>query len=132
MKRLICSLLCCLTLLGLSAKGTPGIEFKETSHDFGNVKQNGGPVEYVFTYTNTGTAPLVLTTVSAPCNCTKTKWSPNPLGPGKKGEIKVVYTPDGNAGEFMRTIQVWTNVKAEGGKKKKLTLNISGTVIPAK
>lgn len=132
MKRLLCLLAATMTLFCVAAKGNPEIAFAELSHDFGNVSQKGGPVTYVFKYKNTGTAPLVLTTVSAPCNCTETKWSPKPVAPGKSSEIKVIYTPDNNVGEFMRTISVWTNVKVDNNKKKKVVLNISGIVIPSK
>lgn len=131
MKRILSILIAAIaTVATLSAKGSPEISFVEQSHDFGYVKQDGGKIEYEFEYTNTGSAPLVLTTVSASCDCTTLKWSPKPLKSGKTEKIKVTFDPATITGEFMRTINVWTNVKADNGKKKKVILQILGTVIP--
>ncbi len=131
MKR-ICSLflLCCMAVLAMAAKGNPEIEFETLSHDFGTIREADGKVTCTFRYSNTGSAPLALTSVSAPCSCTKTAFSPRPLAPGKSAEITVTFTPADMAGEFMRSISVWTNVRTDSGRKKKVTLKISGTVIP--
>lgn len=125
---LLITLFACLTSM---AKVGPEISFENLSHDFGTVHEANGKVECVFKYTNTGDSPLTLASVSAPCNCTKTKFSPKPLAPGKSDEIRVTFTPKDMSGEFMRTISVWTNIK-NGNKKKKVTLKISGIVIPDK
>lgn len=117
---------------GAWAKGTPDIEFDRVAHDFGTIREADGAVTCTFTYTNTGTAPLALTTVSAPCECTKTKFSAKPLAPGKSDKILVTFAPKDMAGEFMRTITVRTNIKTENGSKKKVTLKISGAVVPKK
>lgn len=112
------------------AAKAPDIAFERLAHDFGNVREADGKVTCVFKYTNTGDAPLVLNSVSAPCECTKTKFSPKPLAPGKTAEITVTFAPKSMGGEFMRTITVWTNIKGENGAKKKFNLRISGVVIP--
>lgn len=112
------------------AAKAPAISFAKEAHDFGNVREADGKVTCTFAFTNTGDAPLVLNAVSAPCECTKTKFSPKPVAPGKSGEITVTFAPKNMSGEFMRTITVWTNVKGDDGKKKKYTLRISGVVIP--
>lgn len=131
MKRLsliLAALVCCLAALA----SAPDITFEATAHDFGTIREKDGAVKCTFTYTNSGTAPLALTTVSAPCGCTKPKFSPKPLAPGKKGTIEVTFLPEDISGEFMRTITVRTNIKQADGKKKKVTLKISGVVIPKK
>lgn len=122
------ALICCLW----GAAAAPDITFDSTVHDFGTVREGAGAAKCTFTYTNTGSAPLALTTVSAPCGCTKPKFSPKPLAPGKKGTIEVTFLPEDISGEFMRTITVRTNIKQPDGKKKKVTLRISGVVIPKK
>lgn len=133
MKRLIFILLtCCLTAASGFAKGAPDIKFATLEHDFGAIREADGAVTCTFKYTNTGSAPLVLTTVSPSCNCTKAKFSPRPLAPGKSGKIAVTYKPEDAAGEFLRTVTVRTNIKTADGKKKKVILKISGTVIPKK
>lgn len=130
MTRLLLILACFALCLGMAAKGTPSIKFNEVAHDFGNVREADGKVQCTFHYTNTGDAPLVLNSVSAPCECTKTKFSPKPLAPGKSAEIAVTFAPKNLSGEFMRTITVWTNIKNDKGEKQKFTLRISGVVIP--
>lgn len=123
---LLFSLICFCAL----AKG-PEISFVEKVHDFGNIRSDVGKVSCVFTYTNTGDEPLALTTVSAPCGCTKPEFSPKPLAPGKSGEIKVTLHPTGMKGEFMKTITVRTNIK-KGAGKQKVTLKIVGAIVPVK
>lgn len=129
MKRLLTILIAILGLT-VSAK-SPKIEFQEVEHDFGNIHAKSGMVSCEFTYTNTGDAPLALISVSAPCGCTKPRFSPKPLAPGKSEKIKVTFNPSGMKGEFMKTITVRTNIK-EGNKKKNVALKICGVVIPSK
>lgn len=130
MKRIILALIACVVCLAASAKGTPEITFDALEHDFGTIREADGDVTCTFTFTNTGTAPLALNSVSAPCNCTKPKFSPKPVAPGKSGEIQVTFSPKNMKGEFMRTITVWTNIKLSDNKKKKVSLKISGAVVP--
>lgn len=122
-------MVCCA--LSAAAAG-PNIAFKETTHDFGNIRENGGPVTCAFTYTNTGSAPLAIITVSTTCGCTSTKFSPRPLAPGKSETVQVTFNPNGRSGEFNSLITVRTNVQGANGKKKKEILKISGNVIPQK
>lgn len=132
MKRFFANLLLLVGLAVSAAAGEPAIKFDETTHDFGNIHQAKGTAQCEFTYTNTGTAPLVIITVSSPCDCTTTSFSPKPLAPGKSETIKVTYNPTGRTGEFSSLITVRTNQRDKNGKKKKETLRISGVVIPTK
>lgn len=109
--------------------GTPEIEFKETSHDFGTVNADGGYLVHSFEFTNTGTAPLTIITVSASCGCTKPEFDPKPIGPGKSSKITIRFNPEDFKGEFMKTAIVRTNIK---GKSGRVPLTISGVVIPKK
>ena len=43
----------------------PVVTFDKLTHDFGEI-QNGTPVETVFTYTNSGRSPLVVTDIKVP------------------------------------------------------------------
>ena len=43
----------------------PVISFKETEHDFGTVKEEAGPLEHKFVFTNTGDEPLKLIKVKS-------------------------------------------------------------------
>lgn len=129
MKRLL-TILFVIASITAWAKG-PEISFTEKEHDFGNIRSDIGKVSCVFTYTNTGDEPLVLTTVTAPCGCTKPEFSTKPLAPGKSDNIKVTLHPTGMKGEFMKTLTVRTNIK-KGAGKQKVTLKIVGAVVPAK
>lgn len=111
-----------------SEKGTPEITFETVDHDFGNLPEGDGWVEHTFKYTNTGTAPLAIATVSTSCGCSKAEFSTKPLAPGKSGTVKIRFTPAGiKKGGFIRTATVRTNIKGEKGK---ITLKISGNIIP--
>ena len=137
MKRLSVILIAIVALilpLTVSAKrqsaesGTPAITFKEKTHDFGTIKEADGVVEYKFAYTNTGTAPLVIVTVSATCGCTVPDFDTKPLAPGKSGEVTIRFAPKGQRGEFDKRITVRTNVRGQAGKPM---LRIKGVIIPA-
>ena len=79
-----------------AASKFPVIEFDRTEHDFGEII-NGTPVETVFTYKNTGEAPLVITDVKSSCGCTIPKdWSREPLAPGAEGKFTVKFNGKGN------------------------------------
>ncbi|MBO4814653.1 MAG: DUF1573 domain-containing protein [Muribaculaceae bacterium] len=101
--------------------------FKETTHNFGTIKESKGPVTYKFEFTNTGNKPLIVTNATASCGCTKPEYPTKPIKPGKKGHIKVTFSPVGRAGAFKKTIKVKTN-----GKEVRTSLVIEGTIIPAK
>lgn len=109
-------------------QGTPAIEFATLTHDFGNIAEDGGYATCEFTFTNTGTAPLVILSTSASCGCTTPKAPKQPIAPGKSDKITVSYSPKGRPGEFTKTISVRTNVPG----KKTETLTISGFVKPGK
>lgn len=110
-------------------KGTPAIEFAETSHDFGTVKAQDGYLVYSFPFKNAGTAPLAIITVSASCGCTKPEFDPHPIAPGDSSKVTIRFNPEEFSGEFFKTATVRTNVKGRAGR---VALNISGVVIPKK
>ncbi|MDE5900501.1 MAG: DUF1573 domain-containing protein [Muribaculaceae bacterium] len=112
-----------------SEKGSPAIEFAQTSHDFGTVKAADGFLTHEFLFKNAGTAPLTIITVSAPCGCTQPDFDPKPLAPGDSSEITLRFDPSNFSGEFTKTALVRTNVKGRAGR---VTLTITGVVIPQK
>lgn len=107
--------------------GEPAIALESTSHDFGNISEDGGPVSCEFEFTNTGDEPLVIISANASCGCTRPEFPKKPVQPGKKGKIKVTYLPTGRPGEFSKSVRVRTNAP----RPKRITLNITGVVIPA-
>lgn len=92
----------------------PAIEFNETEHDFGEIEARQN-VETVFTYKNTGDAPLVITNISSSCGCTIPKdWSREPLAPGATGQFTVKFNGSGS-GNVSKTVTVSANT--EKGKE---------------
>ena len=116
----------CLLIPALAKETTQAkITFAENSHNFGIVKEDGGPVSYEFQFLNDGTGNLIIYEATAQCGCTKPEYPKSPVAPGKKGKIKVTYNPIGRPGPFEKTVTVKTNAK--GGKAR---LKISGNVTP--
>ncbi len=126
MKKYLFILLTCLVAAcAAMAQDGPQITFNDKSHDFGNILEAKGPVSHTFEFTNTGNKPLLIIDVVASCGCTKPEYSGKPIKPGKKGKIKVTYSPIGRPGAFRKTIKVKTN-----SADKRETLVITGVVIP--
>lgn len=122
-KLLYLSVLLFLTVF--TAWGQANIEFDKTLHDFGKVNEGDGPASYDFTFTNTGTAPLIIQDVKTTCGCTTPEWTKQPIRPGATGFIKVSYDVKGRPGPIDKTITVYSNAK-----QSPTNLRINGDVTP--
>ncbi len=108
MKNLFTLLLVSLFSISIYAQETAAkIEFKDDTVDYGKI-ENGSNGVRTFTFTNTGTAPLVITNVKSSCGCTVPKKPTAPIAPGKKGEIEVKYDTK-RTGFIRKTITVTSN-----------------------
>lgn len=88
----------------------PTISFDKTLHDFGEI-ENGTAVETVFSYTNSGRSPLVVTDIKSTCGCTVPQgWSKDPLMPGESSEFSVKFNGKG-ANKVSKTITLTTNTE---------------------
>ena len=93
----------------------PTISFDKTSHDFGEI-DNGTAVETVFSYTNSGRSPLVVTDIKSSCGCTVPQgWSKEPLMPGESSQFTVKFNGKG-ANKVSKTITLTTNT--ENGREQ--------------
>ena len=99
--------------------------FTVKSHDFGTIKEANGPVSCNFEFTNTGNKPLLIIDATASCGCTRPEYPSKPIKPGKKGKIKVTFSPIGRPGAFRKTVKIKTN-----GMERTTVLRIQGTVVP--
>ena len=128
-KRLLIVLLavCSVALSSMADDKYAEATFEVKSHDFGTIKEANGPVSCTFEFTNTGDKPLLIIDATASCGCTRPEYPTKPIKPGKKGKIKVTYSPIGRPGAFKKTVKIKTN-----GKERSTTLRIEGTVIPKK
>jgi hypothetical protein len=87
----------------------PNISFKETEHSFGKIEENKGSVTHKFTFTNTGSQPLIINRVQASCGCTTPSYSKKPVLPGEEGYIEVKFNPKNRPGPFQKSISVYSN-----------------------
>ena len=116
---------CLVALSAMADDKQAEATFKVKSHDFGTIKEANGPVTCTFEFTNTGDKPLLIIDATASCGCTKPEYPSKPIKPGKKGKIKVTYSPIGRPGAFKKTVKIKSN-----GKERTTTLRIEGVVIP--
>lgn len=86
------------------------ISFKKMNHDFGKVKQNSENVHW-FEFTNKGKEPLIISNAQASCGCTVPEYPKEPIPPGGKGKIKVVYSPGTQEGQQSKTVTVTANTQ---------------------
>ena len=87
----------------------PQIKFEETTHDFGEIKQNV-EVQTLFQFKNTGKVPLVITNASSSCGCTVPEYHKEAIAPGESGAIKVVYNGSGKDA-ITKTVTLTTNTE---------------------
>lgn len=114
------------SLSAIADNNGAAISFAETTHDFGTIKASDGKVSATYKFTNTGTEPLIIITVTnGGCGCTTPTYTKAPIAPGKSGEITIHFDPSGRRGEFNREVKVKTNAQ-----KKRIPLKFSGVIIP--
>ena len=85
----------------------PQFKWDKKVHDFGKITQ-GVPVETSFEFTNSGTAPLIITNVQTSCGCTVPKYPKEPIMPGQTKKIEVKYNASA-MGNFSKTITITSN-----------------------
>lgn len=101
------------------------ITFTEESFDFGKIKESDGPVSHSFSFTNTGSVPLLVQNAQPSCGCTSPDWTKQPVMPGTKGFVKATFDPNGRPGTFEKSITVYSNAD-----RPTVILKITGAVIP--
>jgi uncharacterized protein (DUF58 family) len=79
--------------------------------------EEGQKVEVVFSFTNTGKDPLIISNVQAACGCTVPEKPSEPIMPGKKGYIKAVFDSQGRIGQNFKTISVSSNALPDNQKE---------------
>lgn len=88
----------------------PAISFDKVEHDFGTI-MDGTPVETVFTYTNTGKSPLVVSNIKSSCGCTVPQdWNKEPLAPGESAHFTVKFNGKGT-NQVSKTVTLTTNTE---------------------
>ena len=97
----------------IQTAGGPVITFKETTFDFGDIK-DGEVVNHTFEFTNTGTSPLVIESATSTCGCTVPEPPKDPIAPGQSSKIEVQFSSAGKGGtQQMKTINIKANTQPE-------------------
>lgn len=91
----------------------PVMTFDQIEHDFGTIDA-GTNVEHVFTFKNTGKAPLVIVDAKSSCGCTVPSFPKEAVAPGETGELLVKFNGSGK-NQVSKTVTVTANTK--GGKE---------------
>lgn len=104
----------------------PKIEFESVVHDYGLIKEEDGPQKAVFTFKNTGTEPLIISSVRASCGCTASNYTKDPVQPGQTGVVEATYNPANRPGQFSKSVSVTSN----DPEKATIVLTIKGDVKP--
>ncbi|WP_055443712.1 DUF1573 domain-containing protein [Lacinutrix himadriensis] len=100
------------------------IEFESETIDYGTI-ENSSDGNREFTFTNTGTTPLVITNAKGSCGCTVPTWPKEAIAPGESSVIGVRYATD-RTGSFSKSITLTSN--AVNAPKK--VIHIKGKVNP--
>ena len=95
--------------------GLPSIQFTETQHDFGTVKE-GNVVDYTFKFTNKGEGVLKISDIKTSCGCTAALVSSDKLNPGEEGTLKVELNTKHRTGKMSRTVTINSNDPKEPAK----------------
>lgn len=97
------------TASGESNEDLPAVSFEQAIFNFDTVAV-GERVVHSFKFTNTGKAPLIISSVKPACGCTALKdWPQNPIAPGDGGQITVEFNSGGFSGPIEKSVFVRTN-----------------------
>lgn len=103
---------------------SPIITFEEAEYNFGTIIE-GAIVTNRFHFTNTGSGPLIISSVDASCGCTASKdWSRKPIKPGEKGYIDAEFKSEGFPGTTDKSLTIVSNTQPTN-----TIIKLKGTVI---
>lgn len=123
MKRLI--VICCL-LFACGIINAQKMQFETLVHDFGEIKETAGKVEYEFPFVNKVSGAYI-ELVKSPYRHIRVEYKRDILKKKDKGAVKLIYDPAGKSGVFSNSVTVTINEK---GKKYTKELTIKGYVEP--
>ena len=87
----------------------PVFRWESMEFNFENIP-HGQPVSKVFTFDNTGEAPLIISNVQSSCGCTVADYSKEAILPGKSGYVKLTYNA-ANKGAFNKVVTITANTE---------------------
>lgn len=124
------------TIQGIAQTKQAEMSFDKETHDYGAIT-TADDGNCIFTFTNTGSAPLIISNAKGSCNCTVPSWPKEPIAPGDSGEIKVHYNTkrvgpinksvfiSSNAGDY--TLRIKGKVSQAPGAPEKVSPQVRAT-----
>jgi len=102
------------------------LSFEEPAYDFGEVRE-GTIVAHDYHFTNSGQAPLLISSARSTCGCTVPQWPRDPIPPGEQGVIEVRFNTENKPHRQSKPITIVANTYPSTTK-----LFLNGFVIPEK
>lgn len=84
------------------------LTIEQSIYDFGKVDE-GQIVTHVYTFSNTGDQPLILSDVKGSCGCTVPQWPREPLLPGETASITVEFNSKHKPGLRNQRVTITAN-----------------------
>ena len=114
--------------LFLAAAFTMTVSAQELSldkevHDYGTI-ENGSNGTCIFTITNTGTEPLIISRAKGSCGCTVPDWPREAIAPGESAKMKVTYDTK-RPGRINKSVTITSNAKATPTKVVRIKGNVT-------
>ena len=114
MKKIVMMLMLMASVTAFAQQTQAEIKFDKTTHNFGKFSESNPVQTAIFTFTNTGTSPLIINSAMASCGCTVPTYTKTPIKPGEKGTVKVTYNGKGKfPGHFKKTVTLRTKAVVE-------------------
>ncbi|MCO6492015.1 MAG: DUF1573 domain-containing protein [Phaeodactylibacter sp.] len=91
-----------------AAGPTTIMEFEAMEYDFGTIEE-GTVVSQVYTFTNTGDEPLILSNARGSCGCTVPQWPHEPILPGETASLTVEFNSRNKQGKRVQKVTLTAN-----------------------
>src|SRR5690606_5707480 len=96
------------TEVSIDTANAPIITISNDTFDFGVAKE-GEKVSHEFEFTNDGNTPLIISSVNASCGCTTPNYPKQPIKPGERSKIEVVFDTKNQPGMQHKVITMFSN-----------------------
>jgi hypothetical protein len=85
------------------------IAFEERVYNFGTIEEAKGKVSHTFIFQNKGKTPVTISDVNSGCGCIGKVVTKDPVQPGTKGKVTIVFDPSYKPGFFSKEVVVLSN-----------------------
>jgi hypothetical protein len=89
---------------------TTKMTFEQDVFNFGEISQ-GELIKNVFVFTNTGKEPLIISNAKGSCGCTVPEFPKDPIMPGEKGQLLVVFNTKNKKGNQSKRVTITANTE---------------------